>query len=103
MTSSPGEHGTAAAIEIHRLTTGAYPDELSQLTPKLLDAVPLDPVTDQPLIYRRHPDGYLLYSVGSNGIDDGGVGVNEAKNGAYDYVIGRPLPADDAPPQPVAE
>jgi hypothetical protein len=35
--------------------------------------LPLDPVDGQPLRYRRNSDGtYLLYSIGENGVDDGG-------------------------------
>jgi hypothetical protein len=37
--------------------------------------VPIDPYSDRPLVYRRTDDGYLLYSVGSNRVDDGGQRV----------------------------
>ena len=41
--------------------------------PEFLAAVPLDPVDGQPLRYRRDADGtFTLYSVGENGVDDGG-------------------------------
>jgi hypothetical protein len=36
--------------------------------------VPSDPFNDLPLRYERRGDGYLLMSIGSNGIDDGGDG-----------------------------
>jgi hypothetical protein len=36
--------------------------------------VPIDPFNDLPLRYERRGDGYLLMSVSSNGIDDGGDG-----------------------------
>jgi hypothetical protein len=43
------------------------------LTPDLLQAVPIDYMDGQPLRYRRNADGtFLLYSVGENGVDDGG-------------------------------
>ena len=34
--------------------------------------MPIDPFTDMPLRYERRGDGYLLMSVGHNGVDDGG-------------------------------
>jgi hypothetical protein len=41
--------------------------------PEFLSSVPLDPVDGEPLRYRRNGDGtFLLYSVGENGVDDGG-------------------------------
>jgi hypothetical protein len=64
----------ACALERHRLATGALPDTLGSLTPRLLARVPTDVVGGKPLIYR--PDakgGYILYSVGWNGLDDGGT------------------------------
>ena len=33
----------------------------------------MDPYSDKSLVYRKVGDGFLLYSVGENFIDDGGV------------------------------
>jgi hypothetical protein len=66
---------TVAAIALKRfqLKHGNFPEKISELTPEFLASVPLDPVDGQPLRYRRNADGtYLLYSVGANGVDDGG-------------------------------
>ena len=60
------------ALAAHKAETGAYPAELAALSPKYLKKIPLDLFTDQPLHYNRTVDGYLLYSVGKNMIDDGG-------------------------------
>jgi len=38
-----------------------------------LKALPIDPFSDKPLVYRRTEDGFILYSVGPNFEDDGGV------------------------------
>ena len=35
--------------------------------------IPEDPLTGKPLLYRTGPDAYLVYSVGPNGKDDGGM------------------------------
>lgn len=64
---------TAIVLKRFQLQHGNYPEKLSELTPEFLASVPLDPVDGQPLRYRRTADGtYLLYSIGENGVDDGG-------------------------------
>jgi len=55
---------------------GAWPDRLEQLVPTYLPAVPLDPNSEQPLIYRQTGSGFLLYSVGADRHDDGGKLTN---------------------------
>ena len=42
----------------------------------MLEAVPLDPYDGQPLRYRRLADGIAVYSIGKNGVDDGGDTTN---------------------------
>lgn len=49
------------------------PDRLDELLPDTLPAVPIDPFTGQPLIYRRTENVFLLYSTGPDKIDDGGA------------------------------
>jgi hypothetical protein len=63
----------AIAVMRFQLENGHYPADLDSLVPKFVGAIPLDPVDDQPLRYRVEKDGnYTLYSVGENGVDDGG-------------------------------
>lgn len=63
----------ACALERYRLATGAYPELLTELEPKFIDRLPVDPVNGEPLKYRREaPDRFVLYSVGFNLKDDGG-------------------------------
>jgi hypothetical protein len=50
-----------------------YPVTLDELVPDLLAAVPIDPFSKKPFVYERRGDGYLLYSIGENGIDEGGT------------------------------
>lgn len=64
---------TALAIErFRRAEQDRPPDTLDVLVPRFLDALPVDPFTDQPVRYRRTADGYVVYSVGPNLRDDGG-------------------------------
>ena len=44
------------------------------------------------LLYKRTGDGYVLYSVGMNEKDDGGVGSDEGVPGADHFVIRTPPP-----------
>lgn len=64
----------ACALERFRLAHGEYPETLDALVPQFLDAIPHDVIGGQPLHYHRAADGtFVLYSVGWNGRDDGGV------------------------------
>jgi hypothetical protein len=64
---------TAIAIHRYRLQTGKFPDELATLVPKFLPALPRDDMDGKTLRYKLRPDGgFLLYSVGLDGKDDGG-------------------------------
>jgi len=64
---------TALALKRYQLTHGQYPAELSTLVPQFLSTVPQDPAGGKSLRYHLNPDGtFLLYSVGEDGIDNGG-------------------------------
>jgi hypothetical protein len=75
---------TACALERYRLAHGKYPDALDELAPQFIAKVPHDPIGGQPLHYRPTDDGqFILYSVGWNEKDDGGV-VSLTKGGSPD-------------------
>jgi hypothetical protein len=63
---------TDLAIRKYSRTNGATPTALAQLIPDYLDAVPLDPFSGQPLVYRLEGDDFVLYSVGKDRRDNGG-------------------------------
>ncbi len=67
----------AFALTLHKVEHGEYPDSLDALAPDFLDQVPLDPFTSQPLEYARDGEGFLIYSVGLDGADDGGLTETE--------------------------
>lgn len=55
-----------------------YPQQLSELAPKYLKAVPRDPFAPtSPLRYKQSLGNFLLYSVGPDGKDDGGAPMKE--------------------------
>ncbi len=66
---------TVLALELFAREHGHYPEKLDELVPDFLPAVPEDnhapPKTA--LRYQRDADGALIYSVGDNGTDDGGL------------------------------
>jgi hypothetical protein len=67
---------TAIALERYRLAHGEFPELLDALAPQFIAQIPHDVIGGQPLHYRRTDDGqFILYSVGWNEIDDGGVVV----------------------------
>jgi hypothetical protein len=61
------------AVERYRQANSHWPDRLDELKPSFLKEVPLDPFDGKPLRYRRLADGVIVYSVGEDRTDDGGV------------------------------
>jgi tetratricopeptide (TPR) repeat protein len=67
---------TAIALERYRLAHGEFPESLDAFAPQFMEKIPHDVIGGQPLKYRRTDDGqFVLYSVGWNETDDGGVVV----------------------------
>jgi hypothetical protein len=65
------------SCELYKSRHGRYPDELGRLAPEFLKDIPPDPFTGKPFVYRRKGEGeaagFIVYSVGDNLTDDGGV------------------------------
>lgn len=82
---------TIHAVEAYRRRHGAYPSELSSLVPEMLASLPPDPCSrsQAPLRYRLdETEGYVLYSVGIDGQDQGGI-APPGGSGAEDWVFSR--------------
>ena len=69
---------TRLALQRYYLATGEYPDTLEALVPNYLLAVPTDVFVNRPIRYALVGERFRLWSVGMDGIDDGGV------NGGYE-------------------
>lgn len=67
----------AIAVERFRLAHGQFPDTLMELDPFGMRAVPTDPFDGRSLRYKRLSTGYIVYSVGEDGRDDGGDGTKD--------------------------
>lgn len=65
---------TEYALLQYRDRHGALPDSLSDIPADILRPLPTDPFASDgaPLRYRRTDDGYLVYSVWVDGVDDAG-------------------------------
>jgi hypothetical protein len=63
---------TLVAVERYRLKKGKWPASLEELKPDFLAQVPLDPFDGKPLRSVKRPDGVTVYSVGQDGVDNGG-------------------------------
>jgi hypothetical protein len=61
------------ALELHRRRHGRDPAALSELTPHFLPAVPADRITGEPVKYRLVDGRPVVYSVGTDRQDDGGL------------------------------
>lgn len=82
----------AFALAEYKLANGVYPQKLADLSPKYQTAIPDDLFTGKPLVYKPTKDGYLLYSVGADGKDDGGKTHGDEPYGCDDLVVRVPLP-----------
>jgi hypothetical protein len=64
---------TAIAVERWRVAHGGQvPDSLDGLVPSFLPSIPIDPFDGKSLRFKKLAKGYVIYSVGPNGEDDGG-------------------------------
>ena len=71
----------ACALERFRLAHNGYPASLDTLVPEFVAKLPHDIISGQPFKYQlTEADRYVLYSVGWNERDDGGV-VSGIKSG----------------------
>ncbi len=79
----------AFALAAHHADHKAYPAKLADLAPKYVAKLPDDLFSGKPLIYKPTDAGYLLYSVGANGADDGGQSFMDDPKGD-DLVVRMP-------------
>jgi hypothetical protein len=65
------------AAERYRLRHGELPEELDQLVGEFLPEVPEDPFDGGPLRYIRRDGEAVIYSIGPNEVDEGGLPETE--------------------------
>jgi hypothetical protein len=69
------------AVRCYQSEQGRAPSVLEQLVPKYLQRVPIDPFNDRPVTYRPQGTNWLLYSIGEDGVDDGGKPAGRSVSG----------------------
>ena len=84
----------ACGLERYRLAHGQYPETLEALVPQFAEKLPHDIIGGQPLKYHRTADGqFVLYSVGWNEKDDGGVPGKTVDGGRLGLAVGGGKPS----------
>jgi hypothetical protein len=69
------------ALRCYNSEQGHVPTVLEQLVPQYLQRVPEDPFSGRPVIYHPQGTNWLVYSVGEDGVDDGGKRVGRSVSG----------------------
>jgi hypothetical protein len=77
-----GVTAAGLAIEQWRAEHSAWPESLEQLVPDVVPPVLEDPYSEGELLYRRTDEGVVVYSIGPDGVDDGGLDFEEAAESA---------------------
>jgi hypothetical protein len=101
------------AAERFRRAKGRWPSEVAELVPKFLPKTPIDPYDGKPLRLRRDQVGIVIYSIGPDLQDDGGLvnrdmpmmpgydlgfqlwDVEHRRQPAVNPEIGPPLPTEE--------
>jgi len=60
-------------VEQYKAREGHYPDTLEEIASSFGGSVPVDPLSGKGYRYRPLGSSFLLYSIGENGLDDGGT------------------------------
>jgi hypothetical protein len=68
------------AAQRFKIDKGQYPEDMAELQRfGYIKEIPIDPFSDQPLVYKKTDDNFTLYSVGFNFKDDGGQVYRDEK------------------------
>ena len=78
------------ALRCCRAERGQAPSRLDGLVPDYLSKVPADPFSGRPLIYHLQGTNWLLYSVGADGVDDGGKPAGRGLSAKGDILFDSP-------------
>ncbi|MHC4265120.1 MAG: hypothetical protein ACYSUK_04210, partial [Planctomycetota bacterium] len=69
---------TIIALKRYKNDIGEYPESLDELVSKdFLKKVPIDPFSGEYLIYKKTDGDFILYGVGENFEDEGGVVIRD--------------------------
>jgi hypothetical protein len=79
------QRGTEILIALRRFEkqTGQWPESLEQIKDLVSQNILIDPQNNGPFVYKLTENGFTLYSIGPNNIDEAG----RYRNGADDRPI----------------
>ena len=83
--STATQAALACALERFYFAEKKYPAALAELVPKYLAKVPHEVVSSEPMRYRAENGGYVLWSAGWDGKDEGGIFLRDAKSGKPEH------------------
>jgi hypothetical protein len=87
----------ALALRAYKLENAKYPAQLTELTPKYLKDIPADPFgAGEALRYKNRGTEYLLYSIGPDGVDNGGKPIPHPAGASATRRKNLPLVVDDS-------
>ena len=81
------------ALAAYRHERGEYPGTLAALAPRYIERLPSDVFDDRPFFYGREGKGFVLYTAGPNGKDEGGWDPMFPRFND-DFTIRVPVPAE---------
>lgn len=81
-------------LQTFRAKFGRYPSKLSELEDTLKWQAPQDPFSGKAFVYKLRPGGFLLYSIGEDLKDNGGLDTTHGSSGkrSGDMVFRMPEP-----------
>ena len=82
-------------IAAHRHDQGNYPDTLAALMSKYIERLPRDAFDDRQFFYRLEGNGFVLYTAGPNGKDEGGWEPLYGPSND-DWTIRMPVPVEES-------
>jgi hypothetical protein len=78
----------------YRSEHGELPSSLNAVVDESLRPILIDLFSDQPLVYRVTTTGFIIYSVGDDGIDNGGGMKPDETEGKCNFVVQYRQPAE---------
>jgi hypothetical protein len=81
------------AAHLYREKNGHFPEKLNDLTPDFIPSLPTDPYDGKPMKLKRTDHGIVVYSVGPDMVDDGGMPFDMTKQTGditFDVTGGKP-------------
>jgi hypothetical protein len=78
---------TFSGIEKYKIHKNKFPNSLEEIFPEFCKNKPFDPFNEKMLNYKKEKDGYKIWSVGPNGIDEGGIKLTCAEKRKVGYKL----------------